>query len=191
MKYWQAFTGVLIVTCLAWQVPQSGQPQSRRGYEISDYYRTAFPGSPDVSRDGKYVAFAVRRYNLQQGKTWSELWIMGPDGSGLRQMTFADHEDTSPVFSPDGKRLVFVSDRDGTKPQLFVLALDGGEPRKLTGFPMGVSSPRWSPDGRWIAVTSHVYPECGANDDCNRQIDEGLAKDRLQAHVADGLLYRH
>ncbi len=191
MKHLRASAGILIVICFALQIGRSSQLHSRRGFEIADYYRTVFPSSPDVSVDGKQVVFAVRRYDLEGGKTWSELWMMSPNGSGLRQMTFANHNDTSPIFSPDSRHIVFVSDRDGDKSQLFMLPVDGGEPKKLTSFSMGVSSPRWSPDGRWIAVTARVYPECGIDDDCNRKISEGLGKDKLQAHMVDSLLYRH
>jgi dipeptidyl aminopeptidase/acylaminoacyl peptidase len=173
------------------QTEQSNQAEAKQAFEIADYYRTAFLGSPAVSPDGKYVAFTVRRYSLEKAKTWSEIWMMASDGSGLRQMTFAGHNDTNPTFSPDGKRLLFVSDREDPKPQLFLLSIDGGEPRKLTSFSMGVADPRWSPDSRWIAVTARVYPDCGFDNDCNRKISERMEEGSLQVRVADGLLYRH
>jgi len=164
----------------------------RRAFEIADYYRTVFPGTPAVSPDGKHVAFAVRRYDFEGQKTWSEIWMMASDGSGLRQMTSAGHNDTSPSFSPDGKRLLFVSDRGGEdKSQLYVLQVTGGDPKKLTSFPSGLSDPKWSPDGRWIAVTAKVYPECGADDKCNSKAADDLENSKVQVHVADGLLYRH
>lgn len=165
----------------------AGQP---RAFEIADFYRSISPGSPAVDPEGKHVVFSVRRYDFEGKKTWSELWMMNPDGSGLRQRTSAGHNDTSPAFSPDGKRIVFVSDRSGDKAQLFVLPAEGGEPRQLTNLPAGVAAPRWSPDGRWIAVTSAVYPECGSDAECNRRISKGL-EGKLQAHMADALLYRH
>ena len=163
----------------------------KRGFEIADYYRTAFVGGPQLAPDGGLVAFSVRRFDLEKGESWSEIWIMKPDGSSLRQMTFGHHHDGTPKFSADGRSLIFVSDREGDAPQLWIMAVDGGEPRKLTDFPMGVGSPVISPDGKYIAVSSKVYPECGADAECN----ETLAKDRkdgkLKVHMADTLLYRH
>jgi hypothetical protein len=59
----------------------------KRAFEIADYYRTAFVGAPVVSADGSMVAFPVTRYDLPAGESWSEIWMMGADGSDLRQMT--------------------------------------------------------------------------------------------------------
>jgi dipeptidyl aminopeptidase/acylaminoacyl peptidase len=193
MKFLKPGIGALIVICLTGQAGRPGQSQSRnrRAFEIADYFRTAFTETPALSRDGKRVAFTLRRYDLQEGKTWSEIWLMAPDGSGLRQMTSSRHNDSAPVFSPDGKRLVFISDREESKSQLFVLPVDGGEPKRLTNYSMEFSGPVWSPDGSWIAASARVFPECGPSDECNRKISEGMEKGRLQAHVTEGLLYRH
>ncbi len=164
---------------------------ARRGFEIADYYRTAFVSGPELSPDGSLAAFTVRRFDLPKGESWSEIWVMRPDGSGLRQMTFGRHHDGSPVFSADGKRLFFVSDRAEDGAQLYVMPVDGGEARQLTDWPMGVARPVVSPDGRWIAVSSKVYPECGADAECNRTIKKSWADGKLKAHMADELLYRH
>ncbi len=184
-----AVLGLGVLVAAGWVL--AGQGSERRAFEIADYYRTAFVGGPVVSPAGDLVAFTVRRYDLEVGESWSEIWTMGTDGSGLRQMTFGRHHDGTPVFFPDGKRFVFVSDREGDAPQLFVMAVDGGEPRQLTDFPMGVADPVVSPDGKFIAVSSEVYPECGADADCNAGIEEDRTGGKLAVHMADELLYRH
>ncbi len=163
----------------------------KRAFEISDYYRTAFVGAPVVAPATGKVAFTVRRYELEKGESWSEIWMMAADGSGLRQLTFGRHHDGAPAFSPDGTKLVFVSDRGGDTTQLYVMAVDGGEARQLSDFPMGASDPVWSPDGSVIAVSSKVYPECGADAECNRTLLESRDAGPLHVHTADGLLYRH
>ncbi len=165
--------------------------ETKRAFEISDYYKTAFIGGPEVSHDGTLVALTVRRFDLPKGESWSEIWLMAPDGSHQRQMTFGHHHDGTPVFFPDGKKLLFVSDRSGKMPQLYVMAVDGGEPHKLTGWPLGLSHPVISPDGKWIAAASKVYPECGAEAECNETIYKDWTKGKLKAHMATRLLYRH
>ena len=167
-----------------------GAADEKRAFEISDYYRTANVGSPVMSTNGKKVAFTVTRYKLETGKSWTEIWMMQPDGGRQRQMTHGRHHDSSPIFSPNGKSLLFVSDR-GEGSQLYLLPIGGGEARQLTSFTMDLANPVWSPDGKWIAVQADVYPECGADGACNKKISDGLAAGPLKARVIDELLYRH
>jgi dipeptidyl aminopeptidase/acylaminoacyl peptidase len=162
----------------------------KRAFEIADFYRCAAVSAPTVSKDGSRIAFGVRHYELEAGKSWSEIWMMNADGSDQRQMTSGKHNDTDPKFSPDGKRLLFVSDRSGSN-QLWVMPLDGGESKALTEFGPGVEGPEWSPDGRYLAVVSDIYPECGIDAACNQKISDAREKGKLKVHVADDLLYRH
>lgn len=162
----------------------------RRAFEIADHYRAALVGSPSASPDGSPVAFEVRRYALEKGESWSEIWLVGGDGGGLRQMTFGRHHDGSPVMAADGRSLAFLSDRSGEM-QLWRMAVDGGEARQLTRFPGGVGSPVWSPCGAWIAVVAEVYPECGVDPECNRTMRESVEAGPLSVRVTDELLYRH
>ena len=112
----------------------------KRAFEISDYYRTAVVGAPTPAPVGEGAAFAVGRHDLTAGESWSEIWALAQDGKTVRQLTFGKNHDSNPVFSPDGKTLMFSSDREAGS-QLWVMAVDGGEPRKLTDFPGGVSDP--------------------------------------------------
>ncbi|MEO6707974.1 MAG: S9 family peptidase, partial [Planctomycetota bacterium] len=130
----------------------------KRAFDLPDVYGIAQVNSPAVSADGRTIAFGVRRYDVAGGTSWSELWSIGVDGKNQKQLTAARKLDSDPHFSPDGKSLVFVSNRSGSS-QLWTLPLDGGEPRVLTSYAPGVEGPVFSPDGKWIAVTSEVWPD--------------------------------
>ncbi len=161
-----------------------------RAFEVSDYYDTTFVGAPVVHPDGKTVAFRVSHFDLKSVERWSDIWLMNADGSDQQQMTRGQHGDSSPIFSPDGKRLIFVSNRsDGS--QLWALPLAGGEATQLTDFPGGVWDPVFSADGRYLAVTAEVDPACGDDADCNEKSAQKREDAKLSVHVADNLLYRH
>ena len=181
----------LALAALSTVVAVADDGAAKRAFEIADYFRTAFVGPPAVSPDGRSVAFVVRRYHLEVAESRSEIWLMNADGTNLRRMTGGEAGDRSPAISPDGSRLVFVSDRGGNDGQLWTIPVDGGEPVRLSDFPMGLADPVWSPDGRWLAVTSLVYPECGADPACNGTTRAAWTRGKLRAHLADELLYRH
>ena len=115
---------------------------------------------------------------------------MNSDGSGQIRMTNNPAHDYHPRWSADGKKLLFVSDREEGN-QAWVMPVDGGEPYRLTNFSSGVQSPEWVGGSRQIIFASSVFPECGANSDCNEKINKSMEEGPLQAHMADHLLYRH
>jgi dipeptidyl aminopeptidase/acylaminoacyl peptidase len=162
---------------------------SKRAFEIADFYRCATLGAPAVAPDGSLAVVAVKRYDLEAGKSTSTLWSVALEGSDPRELTSGANNDFDPQFSPDGKQLAFLSTRGGS-PQVWVLPTAGGEARQLTHFGPGVGSFLWSPDGRKLALAAEVFPECGADEACNERNSNGL-DGKLDVHVADDLLYRH
>jgi dipeptidyl aminopeptidase/acylaminoacyl peptidase len=115
---------------------------------------------------------------------------MDADGGKLHRMTNNPAADGHPQWSPDGKWILFVSSRNEGQ-QAWLLPVNGGEPHQATSFSMGVSDPLWTADGKNIVFSSDVFPECGADDACNKQNDESIDKGPIKAHMADHLLYRH
>jgi dipeptidyl aminopeptidase/acylaminoacyl peptidase len=169
-------------------VPASGA--QKRAFTIEDLYRVKHIDSMHVSPDGRQIVFTLVSQDLGRAKETSHIWLMDADGANPRQFTFADQSDMAPVFSPDGKWLAFVREVAGDD-QIFVMPLGGGDARQMTHVSTGIDDPLWSPDGKSIAFASDVYPECGADDDCNKKIATRWEKGPLHAHMANELLYRH
>lgn len=101
-----------------------------------------------ASRDGRFLIFSSDRTN-NEGKSGSRhLFRMNPDGSDLRQLTFGETIDIQPDCSPDNKRIVYLSEENGSS---FIkeISIEGGTPVALTDYFM--ANPTFSPDGKHIA----------------------------------------
>jgi dipeptidyl aminopeptidase/acylaminoacyl peptidase len=107
----------------------------------------------EISPDGRFVAYVVRQTNWQENEFTQQIWIAQTATDELYQLTSGKKSSNTPQWSPDSRRLAFVSDRDG-KRQIYTIAPGGGEAVQLTTEENGVESISWSPDGTAIAFTS-------------------------------------
>src|SRR5438445_634930 len=98
----------------------------RRKITAEDLLRMQFPAEPRLAPDGSAVAFVLAEIDQEKNRTVSHLWLVpiAPEGEPVppRQLTYAPARDRSPRWSPDSRRLYFVSDRGDTQ-QLWVLPL--------------------------------------------------------------------
>lgn len=102
------------------------------------------PANPSVSPDGARVAF-----------DWNgDIWIVGTQGGNAARLTSHTSKDREPKFSPDGKWIAFISDRDGGTNQVFLMEAIGGPVRQLTHHTSGFVLQGWTPDGKSLLVTS-------------------------------------
>jgi TolB protein len=119
-------------------------------HSLLDAKRTVaanFKGSnsaPAWSPDGAKLAVTLSR------EGGSQIFLMNPNGSGVRRLTTSAAIDTEPRFSPDGKWIYFTSDRGGT-PQIYRMSADGGQPQRITFDGSYNVTPRPSPDGKTLA----------------------------------------
>jgi dipeptidyl aminopeptidase/acylaminoacyl peptidase len=112
-------------------------------------------GGVNISPDGKQIVFSRSWVDKLKDQYRSTLWIVDVDSGRVRELTTGSRSDSSPVWSPDGKRIAFLSDRDGTN-QLHVMWIDTREIAQLTRLEYAPGNIRWSPNGKWIAYTSFV-----------------------------------
>ena len=164
------------------------QSTTKRAITFDDLIKLHRISAPDISHDGKWVAYAVSTPDMDANRGVSNIWIASTDGSKSMQLTQGG-KDSSPLWSPDDRTLAFLSSRDGSS-QVYLLSMDGGEPGKLTQLSTGADIFKWSPDGKLIAFTSSVYLDC-KDDECNRKRDDEKEKSKVKAHISDHLLFRH
>jgi dipeptidyl aminopeptidase/acylaminoacyl peptidase len=167
----------------------------KRPFTFEDMMSLKRVGDPVISPDGKWVAFSAVEVNLAQNTRKSHLWVVPLAGGDSKKITGDKAGESRPRWTPDGKRLSFLTAKDGGT-QVWVQDFDSatgsltGEAKKITSISTETDGQIWSPDGKWLLFTSGVYPDC-KDDACNKQKDEEQARSKVKARVFRRLLYRH
>jgi dipeptidyl aminopeptidase/acylaminoacyl peptidase len=162
--------------------------QSRRAINVHDLLSLQRISDPKISHDGSLVTYTVSAPDREANRLARNLWIVPTAGGEPRQLTTSG-KDGGARWSPDGKRLAFVSTRGGTQ-QVYLIALVGGEASPLTSLSGGADNIVWSPDGASLAFTSQVFPDC-TDDECNAKRLQSRDDSKMKARAYDRLLYRH
>ena len=159
--------------------------QESRRFTVEDLLKVRRVGDPQVSPNGKRVAFTIGDVNYDLNKVITQIYVMQIDGGGMKQLTNGAASSTTPRWSPEGKRIAFV-----TGGQVWTMEDNGDHKDQVTKISTSAAAPVWSPDGKWIAFTSEVYPDC-SDDDCNKKKDEAAENSKVKAHITTRLLFRH
>ena len=123
-------------------------------------WKLARVGAPQVSGDGRHVAFTVRTYELAKNKGVTQIHLLDLEANDAQpRVLTSGGSNFSPRWSPDSQSLAFLSTRDGA-PQIYVLDLGKpGEARQVTTHEGGVANIAWSPTGQHFSFTASVTME--------------------------------
>jgi len=133
--------------------------QEKRPMSFMDIINLRRAVEVDISPDGGAVLYSLREVNWEQGKAFTDIYLVDSAGKTTGQMTFTrDKNERSPKWSPDNVTFAFISDRSG-KDQIYIMRKDAGEARQLTANDEGVGMFRFSKDGKYIAYTAGTKGE--------------------------------
>ncbi len=146
-------------------------------------------GEPAISPDGKTVAFTVRKFDVEMNTSTRHIYVVAVDGGAPKQITSEGSVNERPKWTPDSKRIAWISNRGGTA-QVWTMDPDGSAPTQVTTIATEAGGLLVSPDGKNIVFQSSVYPDC-ADEDCNKKRLDAEAASKVKARVYTALLYRH
>jgi dipeptidyl aminopeptidase/acylaminoacyl peptidase len=150
--------------------------EEKRRIKAEDLYKLEQVTYAELAPDGEQVVYAVQWVDKETEKKYANLWVVAAEGGEPRRFTVGEHVDGKPRWSPDGRRIVFLSNRgDEKQPQLYLIPVDGGEARQLTDLEGEYGAFEWSPQGDRLVIQFRE--------------DEPAAKEREDEEL--GVVYRH
>jgi dipeptidyl aminopeptidase/acylaminoacyl peptidase len=147
-------------------------------------------GDPQISPDGRLVVFQIQTVDVPNNKKPVQIWIVPLDGGTPKQITHDGESNQRPRWSPDGKRIAYISDRSSSF-QIWLMDPDGGNAKQVTNLSTEADGEIFSGDGKNLVFMSDVYPECGADDACNKKNLDVEKSGKVHARIYTELLYRH
>ena len=146
--------------------PTISNAQTRRPMRAEDIYRFRNVNDPQISPDGKWVAYTVSAVDSAKDKSDTDVWMTSWDGTQTIRVTSSPESESSPRWSQDGRYLAFVSGRqEGKGGQVWLLDRRGGEAQRITTIKGGVDDYVWSPDSKRLALVLDVETDSVARRD--------------------------
>src|SRR5690242_11857019 len=159
--------------------------QSRRPMTFEDFAAMKAVADPQLSPDGATVLYAVRTTDVDANKRATTTYATALGSGTAREFPDDTTHATEARWSPDGRLVAYTAGG-----QLWVANADGSGRKRLTTLTGGASGPVWAATGNQIAFVSAVWPEC-TTDACDAQKDKAKEENKVKAHVADNLMFRH
>jgi len=164
----------------------AGQKQP---FDVNALLKIARISEPQLSPDGKTVAFTVQTVDIDQNTKPKQIYIVPVNGGAPRQITTLGTDNERPQWAPDSKRIAFISNRSDSS-QVWIMNADGSQSKQITNLSTEAGGIVFSPDGKKLVFTSDVFPDC-PDDNCNKARIEDEKKNKVKARSYTTLLYRH
>ena len=157
----------------------------KRAITFDDFAAVRAVSDPQTSPDGKFILYAIRVADVAANRRTAQTFVVPSTGGTPRAFPSQSISATEARWSPDGSHIAYIA-----SDQLWIADANGGNAKQLTHLNGGATGPVWSSAGDRLAFTSAVYPDC-STDACNIAKAKAASDNKVKAHVADALMYRH
>jgi dipeptidyl aminopeptidase/acylaminoacyl peptidase len=179
MRFWLVLLGI--------SVSVSGQKEPFTADAMMKIVRIS---EPQLSPDGQMLAFTAERVDLAKNTKPKDIFVMPLVGGSPVQVTHEGTDNERARWTPDSKQIVFISDRSGSA-QIWIMQADGADPKEITSLSTEAGGVTVAPNGKLLVFTSNVYPECSADEACNKTKIDAEKANPVKARIVNSLLYRH
>src|SRR5215469_5672520 len=152
----------------------------KRPFDVNALLELKRISDPQISPDGRWVAFTVQTVDVAANRKPQQIFVVPLDGGTPRQITHDGQSNSRPRWSPDSRQIAYISDRSGSS-QIWLMDADGAAARQVTNFAAEADGVLFTQDSKNLVFTSAVYPDCGADDACNRKNIDAEAAGKVKA----------
>jgi len=182
--HWKIAGAVVALAISGW--PLAGQ---KKPFDVPALLKLARISDPQLSPDGRTVALVAETPDVEANTRPRHIYLVPAAGGEARRIATEGSSNERPRWSPDSRRLAFVSNRSGSS-QIWIMDSDGKNPRQVTSLSTEASGVVYSPDGKNLIFLSSVYPDC-KDEACNKARLEAERNSKVKARAITSLLYRH
>ncbi|CAM4060376.1 S9 family peptidase [Lederbergia lenta] len=147
--------------------------EKKQGMKPEDLYQLKSVSEPQLSPCGMGAIYTQTHIDKKKNDYISNLFYISFDDKKPIQWTYGEDRTNSPVWSPDGSKVAFVSTRNGS-PQIFILTKVGGEAKQITNCKNGATTPVWSPCGKKLAFSTKIGKAESIHDQFQKDKDKEL-----------------
>jgi len=154
----------------------------------NDLFGLSVATDPQISPDGSKIAYVRKTNDIMTDSAVTSIWLVDTDSGEETPLVAGEGAHFSPRWSPDGKRLAYVSNEGEGAPQLHMLWLDSGRNANITALPEAPAAIAWSPDGKRLAYTVRVPGEAPSYGEAPTKPEGAKWKEPLQ--IIDKVTFR-
>ncbi len=161
----------------------------KKPFDAAALWRLTRISDPQLAPSGRTVAFVAEKPDVEANTRPRQIYVVPMAGGAARAITRDGSSNTRPRWSPDSRRMAFVSNRSGSA-QVWIMDADGSNARQVTNLLTEASGALFTPDGKNLLFASSVFPDC-KDETCNKAKLEAQSKSKVKARLYTSLLYRH